>query len=526
MHRVLVTEPLMDEGMAVLRSGARVDVQAALTPAELERLIGEYDGLVVRSKTQVTESVLAAGRNLIVVGRAGTGVDNISLEAATRRGIVIVNAPFGNTVSVAEHALGLMLAVARNIPRADAALHQGRWLKQGCEGVQLRGKTLGIVGLGRVGAALARRAQGLEMKVIAFDAFVTPERSAQLGAQWVSLDDLLRQSDFISLHLPDTVLTRGIVGARELGLMKPTAYLINCARGSLVQEDELVEALALGRIAGAGLDVFAHEPPSLGGILDSDRVVLTPHLAGSTAEAQRDTAVEVAQQVLDVLAGRIPSYPVNAPALPPDELAEVGPYLDLAQRLGSFYAQYKGDHLRALEVACAGEVAQRRIDMIVASVLVGLLAGSAEEHVNWVNSRAVAGERGMAVTSRSEPVQFTAGWSNLIEVCLHSGGEDHTIGGTLLRGEPHIVRLDDFWFDFAAHGLLLVSEHVEQPGIIGRMGTLLGTADVNISFLQVGRHARGGSGVMVLGVDDAVTPDVLQQVLMLPSVRTAQMVRL
>ena len=526
MFRVLVTEPLADEGMKVLQASADVDVRPAMTPEELAPLIGPYHGLVVRSRTQVTDAVLSRAPNLVVIGRAGTGVDNIELEAATRRGVVVVNAPFGNTVSVAEHALGLMLALARHIPRADAALRQGSWLKQGCEGVQLRGKTLGIVGLGRVGAALARRAVGLEMQVVAYDAFVTPERALQLGATWLPLDELLQTADFVSLHLPDTEQTRGVIGRRELRLMKGTAYLINCARGSLIDEEALAEALGDGRLAGAGLDVFSCEPLTEGAILGSDRVVLTPHLAGATAEAQRDTALEVAHQVLDVLAGRLPRYPVNAPALPPDELVEVGPYLDLAQRLGRFYAQYKGDHLRGLEVACAGEVAVRRVEMIVASVLVGLLAGRAEEPVNWVNAAAVARERGITVVSRNEPVHTTAGWANLIEAHFRSASEEHILAGTLLRGEPHIVRIDDFWLDFAAQGLLLVSEHIEQPGIIGRMGTLLGAADINISFLQVGRHDRGGSGVMVLGVDDALSPKVLDQVLSLPSVRSAHMVRL
>ena len=526
MSRVLVTEPLADEGMALLRAQAEVDVLPATSSSQLAGVIGPYHALVVRSKTQVTGEALAAARSLAVVGRAGTGVDNIDLDAATRRGVVVVNAPYGNTISVAELTLGLLLALVRHIPFADAAMRQGRWEKQSCEGVQVRGKVLGLIGLGRVGLAVARRALGLEMKVVAYDAFVTPERAALAGVQWLPLEDLLSTADVVSLHLPDTPQTRGFIGGTELARMKPSAYLINCARGSLVDELALTSALRSGRLAGAALDVFAAEPPPDSPLLHLDSVVLSPHLAGSTAEAQRDTAVEVAQQVLDVLQGRVPRYPVNAPALSADELEAVGPYLDLAQRLGRFYAQYKGDHLCALEVACSGDVVLQRMDLMVGAVLVGLLSGTSEEVVNWVNAPAVARERGIAFAARTDPVQSTAGWSNLVEVKFGTSTEQRIVAGAILRGEPHIVRVDGFWVDFPARGHLLVTEHVEQPGIIGRMGNILGSAAVNISFIQVGANQRGGPGVMVLGLDDVPAPAVMAQVLKLPSIRSAKMVKL
>ena len=526
MFRILVTEPLAEEGLQLLRQQANVDVRTELSATALATIVGPYEGLVVRSKTPVTEDVIAAALRLVVIGRAGTGVDNIDLEAATRRGIVVVNAPYGNTVSVAEHTLAMLLALVRHIPRADAALRQGQWDRQSCQGVQVRGKVLGIVGLGRIGTAVARRALGLEMKVVAYDPFVTPERAAQVGVQWMPFEDLLRSSDFIALHLPDSEQTRALVGNRELALMKPSAYLINCARGSLVNEQALWQALQEGRLAGAALDVFAQEPPVDSPLLRCDKVVLTPHLAASTAEAQRDTAVEVAQQVLDVLSGRMPAYAVNAPALSSEELEQLGPYLDLAQRLGSFYAQFVGDHLQAVEVACAGDVAGQRMDLIVSAVLVGLLAGTSEEAVNWVNAHVVAQERGIAFAGRHEPLRSTSGWSNLIELRLSVDSQQHVIAGTILRAEPHIVQIDGYWLDFVARGLLLVSEHIEQPGILGRMGTVLGAAGINISFVQVGRHQRGGPGMMVLGLDDPLTPEVLAQVLALPSIRSARMVRL
>jgi D-3-phosphoglycerate dehydrogenase len=547
MWHILVTEPVAAEGLDLLRDEATVHKNEGLTTEQLSRVIGSYDGLLVRSKTRVTAALIAAGGRLAVIGRVGTGVDNVDLDAATRRGIVVVNAPYGNTVSVAEHTLAMMLALARHIPGADASVRGGRWEKQAFEGVQLRGKVLGIIGLGRVGAAVARRALGLEMRVICHDPLVTPERAAQMGVQWVPFEELLRSADIISLHLPDSHQTRALIGERELALVKPSAYLINCARGSLVDADALYQALQSGRLAGAALDVFAREPPFDSPLLHCDRIILTPHLAGSTAEAQRDTAVEVAQQVLDVLAGQMPKYPVNAPALPPEELQQLGPYLDLARRLGAFCAQVLGNHIQTLEVACTGEQVGQRLDLLVSEALVGLLAGAAEEPVNWINAQWVARERGIAFAGRLEPESSAGGWANWIELRVGSpaspgpavglrtastAGSDkcdlysHRVAGAVLRGEPHIVRVDDYWLDFVARGLLLVSEHIEQPGILGRMGTVLGNSGVNIHFVQVGRRERGGPGLLVLGLDDQLTPEVLSQVLSLPSIRSARMVKL
>jgi len=461
----------------------------------------------------------------MTVGRAGAGVDNIDLGAATRRGIVVVNAPHGNTVSVAEHTLAMMLALARRIPHGDSALREGRWAKSCCQGVQVRGKTLGLVGLGSIGTAVARRAQGLEMKVVGYDPFVTPDRAARIGVEWMPWEDVLRTADFLSLHLPLNEQTRGLIGHRELALMKPSAYLINCARGGLVDEEALSGALEVGRLAGAALDVFTEEPPSATPLLRSDKVVVTPHVSGSTAEALRDTALDVAQQLLDVLAGRMPRYPVNAPALGPDEMERLGPYLDLAERLGSLYAQLAGDHLRDVEVSCTGDTPSQRLDLIVSMVLVGLLKTTTEEPVNWINAGMVAQERGIAFAGRRKPSN-EGGWANLIEVCLCVDSVEREVAGTVLRGEPHVVQIDGYWLDFVARGLLLVSRHVEQPGILGRMGTVLGDAGVNIHFVQVGRRDRGGPGILVLGLDDPLDQAALNDVLALPSIRSATMVKL
>ncbi len=526
MHRILVAEPLAEEGLQLLRGQAEVDIWEACGAETLAEAIHPYQALLVRSRTVVSERVISAASQLRVIGRVGTGVDNIDLGAATRRGIVVVNAPYGNTVAVAEHTMAMLLALARHIPRADAALRQGRWEKQSLEGAQLRGKLLGLVGLGRVGSAVARRAQGLEMKVAAYDPYVTPERAAQLGVQWMPFEELLGVADVISLHLPESPQTRGLIGPPELAAMKPTAYLINCARGSLVDEQALAGALLERRLAGAALDVFEREPLLDNPLLQCDNVVLTPHLAGSTAEAQRDVAMEVAQQVLDVLAGRMPRYPVNAPALSAEELEQLGPYLDLAERLGSFCAQFTDNHVQALEVACSGDVVSSHADVVLSATLVGLLTDTTEQAVNWVSAQAMARERGIALSTRLEPLGSAAGLSNLIELRLRRGVRQHVVGGTVLRAEPHIVQVDGHWLDFVARGLLLASEHIEQPGILGRMGMVLGKAGVNIHFVQVGRQERGGPGMLVLGLDDPLTPAVLAEVMALPSIRSAKMVKL
>lgn len=524
VKKVLVTEFLAQPGIELLRESCRVAVQPSLPPAELLRTIGDYDGLIVRSRTKVTAQLLAAAPRLAVVGRAGTGVDNIDLDAATRRGIVVVNAPASNIVAAAEHTIGLMLCLARHVPQADASMRTGHWDKQSLMGTELRDKVLGLIGLGRVGSAVASRAKGLEMRVIAYDPFVSPQRGAQLDVAMVGLDELLSRSDYVSLHAPSTERSRGMIGARELARMKLTARLINCARGDLVVEDELIRALTQGVIAGAALDVFIGEPNISEGLRGCPNLILTPHLGASTQEAQGGAALEVARQVADVLEGRPPRYPVNVAALPPEELAFLQPYLNLADRMGRFYAQFVEDNLTHLQMTFAGDVAEHDTSLISAAALAGMLSEASEEPVNVINAGLIARERGLVVSEvRTSRAQDFAG---LITLQAQTTAGEHGLAGTLIRGHPHIVRIDQYWLDFAADGLLLVSEHMEQPGIIGQMGTLLGEAGINISFVQVGRQERGGHGIMVVGVDDPLSDETLAQVMTMPSVRSARLVRL
>ncbi len=523
MHRVLVTEPLSDEGLSRLREAVEVDVREGLSQEELVAAVAGYDALVVRSRTRVTAEVLAAGTRLRVVARAGAGVDNIDVEAATRRGILVVNAPHGNTVAVAEHTMGLMLALARHIPAADAATKAGRWPKGALVGGELRGKVLGIVGLGRIGSALARRAAAFEMRLVAYDPFVAAEQAARLGVEMVSLEDLLRQADFVSIHTPANERTRGLIDAGMLALMKPTARLINCARGGIVDEAALEQALAEGRLAGAGLDVFGQEPPTSPGLVHSPRTVCTPHLAASTAEAQEQCALDVVEQVLAVLSGRPARYPVNAPALSSEELAALGPYLELAARLGSFFAQMDGGALQRLEFVYAGEPARHDVALLRAAMLVGLLQLAVEEPVNLVNACAVAASRGLAIAERREPEAES--YTNLLTIHAVTTEGERSATGSVVRGRPHVVGIDGFWLDFPLEGYLLLSEHIEQAGVLGRMGTLLGEAGVSISFVQVGRWGRGSRGVMVLGLDDPAPPGLLDRIREQPSIRSVRLVR-
>ncbi|NLG29482.1 MAG: phosphoglycerate dehydrogenase [Chloroflexi bacterium] len=522
--KVLVTEALAAEGLALLGRCAEVTVRPNPTREELLGLVGEYDALVVRSATRVSAEVLAAGKRLRVVGRAGTGVDNIDLEAATRRGVMVVNAPGGNTIAVAEHTLALMLNLARHVCRADSSTHAGRWEKKDLMGSELRGKTLGLVGLGRVGAAVASRAHAFEMRLLAYDPFVSVERAAQLDVRMATLDEVLAQADYVSLHVPATERTRGMIGARELALMKPGARLINCARGDLVVEADLVEALTRGQLAGAALDVYPDEPRVSQALRDCTRALLTPHLGASTEEAQTEASVEVAEQVADVLCGRAPRHPVNTVALSAEEQAFLQPYVDLAQRMGRLYAQVAENNLSSLQITLAGEVVGHDSALLSAAALAGVLSVASTEPVNLVNAPLLARERGLAVQEvRTSEAQD---WAGLVTLRATTTSGEHVLSGTVMRGRPHIVRIEDYWLDLIPEGLLLVSEHIEQPGVLGRMGTLLGDAGINISFVQVGRRERGGVGLMVVGIDDVLPDGVLRQVLAMPSVRSARLVRL
>lgn len=526
--RVLVSDPVAEDGVDYLRRYAEVDLKIGMKPEELIRIIPEYDALVVRSETKVTAQVIEAGIRLQVIGRAGVGIDNIDVPAATRRGIVVVNAPTGNNIAAAEHTLGLMLAVARHIPQAYLSLKAGAWQRSKFMGVELRDKVLGVVGLGKIGTEVARRAQGLEMKVIAFDPYLSAEHAARLGIEAVGVDELLQRSDFVTLHVPLTSQTRGLIGAEQLRRMKPTARLINCARGGVVDEVALVEALDQGVIAGAALDVFSKEPlPPDHPLLQHEKVVATPHLAGSTFEAQVGVALDVAEQIVAVLQGQSARYAVNAPVILPEAMSVLAPYMELSGKLGSLATQLSEGQLRSIEVTYAGELAELDTAPLRAMVVKGLLQPVLAEEINLnlVNAPAIAKSRGLNVVERK--TGQVNNYSNLITIQVDTDRSSHIVAGTVLFGEPHLVRVDKYWVDLVlASGSMLFSYHRDRPGMIGHVGTVLGNANVNIAFMAVGRLAPKGEALMVIGVDDSVDPDLVEKLLRVPDIYAIRTVRI
>jgi D-3-phosphoglycerate dehydrogenase len=464
--------------------------------------------------------VLEAAPRLVVVGRAGVGVDNIDVPAATRRGVYVVNAPTGNVTAAAEHAVALMLALLRNVVAADTSVRKGEWARSKLMGRELRGKTLGLVGIGRVGGLVARRAAAFEMTIVAHDPYATEAGAHAIGARLVDLDELLATSDVISLHAPLTDRTRGLIDSAAIAKMKPTAVLVNAARGEIVDLAALAEALHAGRIGGAALDVFATEPlPADSPIRDAPRTVLTPHIAGSTAEAQTNVAVDVVRQILDVLAGRPARDAVNAPR-PPDEDRGGTAWLVLAERLGSLAAQLLGARPVALEVAYMGGVLELDPEPLRAAAAKGLLETFTEQRVNLVNAMAMARERGLVVAERREPEPSR--YASLL--ALHVGGME--VAGTLMQGDPRIVFIDGFWVDVPVEGHLLLTKHQDKPGLVGRVGTILGQSDVNISSMQVGRLHPRGEALMILTLDDPVPDEVLARILEFPDINDVRTARL
>ncbi len=493
--KLLVAEPLAEEGVALLRAHHQVDVRTDLSREAFLAVLPEYDGLMVRSQVKVDAEAIAAGPRLAVIGRAGVGVDNVDLEAATRAGIVVVNAPTGNTIAAAEHTLALMFALARRVAAADASVRRGEWKRSAFTGVELRGRTLGIVGLGRIGMALADRARGLQMEVIGHDPYVSAEAAAHHGVALRSFEEVLEAADVLTLHVPNTRTTRGLIGAAQLARMKPTAFLLNVSRGSVVDDVALAEALRAGRIAGAGLDVYPTEPPAGSPVLDAPNTVLTPHLGASTTEAQVRVAVEAAEQVLDVLDGRPALYAVNAPLVAPETAQALAPFLPLAETLGQLYAQLAPAPADELTLEISGELAGHETGPLAAAALRGLLEVGTSERVNRINAPTIARARGITLIERKLP---DAGpFASLVTL---SGAT--AVGGTVAGGEQRIVRLGDDWVDMAPATNMLVTRHRDRPGTMGRIGLILGEHDVNISAMHLARRAPREEAKMILAMDD------------------------
>jgi D-3-phosphoglycerate dehydrogenase / 2-oxoglutarate reductase len=509
--RVLVPEPIADAGIALLRdAGIAVDVLTGLTPEGLVTRIADYDGLIVRSATKVTRDVIEAGDRLKVVGRAGIGVDNVDVDAATRRGIVVVNTPQGNITSTAEHAVGLMLAVARKIPRLHASLSSGRWEKKGYVGRELNGKTLGIVGLGRVGALVAQRCHALGMEIIARDPYIAPQRAQRMGIELVEMDDLLVRSDVITLHVVKTPETVHMVGEAELEKCKDGVIVINVSRGGVIDEDALARALKSGRIGGAGLDVFEEEPLTSSPLFDLDNVVLTPHIAGQTAEAQDKAGVIAAEQVLLALRGDFVPNAVNLEA--GAELSDfLRPFLDLARKLGRLAAALAGDGIGSVDVAYQGQIADEDTRVVTLSTLRGFLQAGIHEPVTYINAPVLASERGIDYSEKKSTE--TGDYTNLVRVTTYRGDRRVTVAGTLAgrRNEPRLVEIDDVSIEVSLTPYMAFFRYEDRPGIVHRLSGILADNQINIAFMQVGRSGPGEEAIMALAIDSPIPGTVLQE---------------
>jgi D-3-phosphoglycerate dehydrogenase len=510
LSKVLVREEIAEAGIRLLRDrGFEVDVDG---DSDLTEAIGRYDALIVRSATKVTADLIARADNLKVIGRAGVGIDNVDVDAATRRGIVVANAPESTVISAAEHTIGLLVALTRNIPQAHAALKQGRWERKAYGGVELADKTLGVLGFGRIGQQVARRAAGLGMRVVAYDPFVPPDRFRELGVERVESDDeVYAAADFLTLHLPLTDETRKSINANAFGKMRDGVRIVNAARGALVDEDDLLDALTSGKVGGAALDVFSTEPYS-GPLLELDNVVVTPHLAASTEEAQDRAGVIIAEQVAAALQGGLVSNAVNIPVIGAEDLEVLGGYIPLAAKLGRLAMELAEGQVEELRLSYFGALAQYDTRLLTVAALNGAFQGRSDQPVNYVNAPMIAAERGVEV--REERSRSARDYTNLVRVEAVSGGQPLRVAGTTMGNDDRLwlVSALGFELDMELAPLLVVFRYDDVPGVIGKVGTLFGVAGVNIANMTVSRTRQGGQALMALSIDSPAPPDLVQQI--------------
>lgn len=527
MYKVLITDPLSEFGIQQLLDAPDVVVvrNTNLSPTDLLEVIGEYDALLVRSQTQVTADVFAAGKKLKAVGRAGVGVDNIDISAATQAGVPVINAPDGNTISTAEHSFAMLMAVARNIPQAHKKLTDGTWDRKSFQGVELNNKVLGIIGMGRIGSEVAKRAKAFGMTVMGYDPFMTEERAQKLGIIHATVDEISRQADFITVHTPLTKETRYIISSREFAKMKDGVRLINCARGGIIDEKALYEAILTGKVAGVALDVFEVEPPVDNPLIGLPQVVTTPHLGASTIEAQENVAVDVSEEILKVLRGEPFKNAVNLPSIPAHVMEKVQPYFTLGEKLGHFLAQVTVGSISEVEIKYSGELTDVDTSPLTRTVLKGVLSFRLGEEVNYVNAPLLTKVRDITVTEQK--TAQNRGFTNLLTVTLKTSQETRTVAGTRLNGYgARIVKIDDFAIDVAPEGYLLYIHHNDRPGVIGRVGSILGENSVNIATMQVGRRDVGGDAIMMLSVDKPLTAELLDTMGELAEVKSVTQIEL
>jgi len=511
--KILVSDSLSKQGVEILqKAGFTVDVKTKLSKEELLKEITSYEGLVVRSGTKVTADVINAAKNLKVIGRAGSGLDNVDTQAATRRGIVVMNTPGGNTVTTAEHTMAMIFAMTRRIPQATTSMKAGKWEKERFMGVELYNKTLGIVGIGQIGGYLAKLAQGISMNVIAYDPYLAEERARKMGVEVVDLADLFRRADIISVHTPLTPETKSLINAAAITQMKPGVMIVNCARGGIIEETDLAAALASKRVAAAAFDVFEQEPVNPGHpLLTLDNFIATPHIGASTTEAQENVAIGIAEQIVDYFTKGIARGAVNIPSVPPEVLPHLQPYITLAEKIGLLQAQLCEGGLERVTVEYNGEVASMSVAPLTIAVLKGLFTPILEDAVNFVNAPVIAKERGIEIkeVKSSDAGDFTS----VIRVRVEAGKKTHRLAGTLHnRKEPRILEIDHFQVEVVPEGHLLLILNEDKPGVIGAVGQVLGDHSVNIARMQCSREERGGNALLIIGLDAPLPAGMLETI--------------
>ncbi|HTK33759.1 MAG TPA: phosphoglycerate dehydrogenase [Caulobacteraceae bacterium] len=519
--RVLIADKLSPAAVKIFEErGVQADVNTGLSKEELLKIIGDYDGLAVRSATKADKDVLAAAKNLKVIGRAGIGVDNVDIPAATAAGIIVMNTPFGNSITTAEHAIAMMFALARQLPAADASTQAGKWEKNRFMGVELYGKTLGLIGCGNIGGIVADRANGLKMKVIAFDPFLSADRAVELGVEKVELDELLARADLITLHTPLTEKTRNILSREALAKTKKGVLIVNCARGGLVDEQALRDALDSGQVGGAGFDVFVEEPAKANVLFGAPNFVATPHLGASTLEAQENVALQVAEQMADYLLSGAVTNALNSPSVSAEDAPKLKPFVSLVEQLGAFAGQMVDAGLKSIEIAYVGEVAKLNVKPLTAAALAGVLRPALAE-VNMVSAPSVARERGVTVSENRQ--ELSPVYDSLVRITVVSDLGQRAFAGTVIGGMPRIVEVKGMELDAPFAKAMLYINNLDKPGFIGSIGAMLGAADVNIATFNLGRTESGGDAIALIGVDQPVADAVLAAVRALPNVKEARL---
>ena len=517
MPKVLIADKMSPAAEQIFKDrGVEVDVITGLDKDELIKIIGEYDGMAVRSSTKATPPVLEAAKNMKVIGRAGIGVDNIDLPTATQKGIVVMNTPFGNSITTAEHAIAMMFALARQIPEANASTHDGKWEKSRFMGVELTGKTLGVVGCGNIGSIAATRALGLKMKVVAFDPFLTPERALEIGVEKAELDDVLARADFITLHTPLTDKTRNIINAEALAKCKKGVRIINCARGGLIDEKALKEALESGHVAGAALDVFEEEPAKDNALFNMENVVCTPHLGASTSEAQENVALQVAEQMADYLMTGAVTNAINMPSISAEDAPRLRPYVALAEQLGLFAGQLTESGIEGAEIEYVGDVSELNVAPLTSAIMAGLLRPLLAD-VNMVSAPAIAKERGITVSEVKR--DSTGAFDSYIRLTLKTERQQRSVAGTVFSdGKPRIIQVKGINIHAELAPRVLYVTNTDAPGFIGALGSALGQHGINIASFQLGREKPGGDAISLVNIDNEASADVLKELEALPQV--------